>query len=106
MRPAGWSRITEEETQGTAGDPEVAEPLWRHHPMQRERGRSVLVSLLFAGSKAVFCLYSYWPGLPEGRGQGSGVGVGEVRFVEGESGLGLRANDHHGGLREPLEGMV
>lgn len=54
--------------------------------------------LLFAGRKTVFCLYSYWPDLPEGRGQESGVGVGEVRFVEGESGVG-----QHGGPREPSE---
>ena len=49
----------------------------------------------------VFCLYFYWPDLPEGRGQGSRLGVGEVWFVE-DSGLSLRADDQHGGLREAL----
>lgn len=55
----------------------------------------------------VFCLYFYWPDLPEGRGQGSrvGLGVGEVWFVEEDSRLSLRADDQHGGLREALGEM-
>lgn len=67
------------ESLGTAGDPEVIESLWRHHPKKRGVGVDVcwFLSSFFQEETRSFAS-PHWPDLSGGRGQGSGVGGGTV----------------------------